>query len=96
MKSAQNSVRLAPARKGYSLSVLDACVLALRPQIGQRLWPVHSLHEIEIKVSKIRGGKVANATLRSVIYKHGDLFERIGEGPESKWRLSNKAKHLSC
>ncbi len=78
------------ARRGFSISVLVACVVALRPRSGRSGRPELSFQEVELKVSELCRRKVANATVRSVIYRHNDLFERVAGRSGVTWRLSNK------
>lgn len=94
MKTAVPDLGLVPARRGYALSVLDACVIALKAKRGQRVWPEYSFGEIEKAVSEILGRDVAGATIRAVVYKHSDLFERSTEGHTAKLCLSSKARKL--
>ena len=94
MKSEKSSLLFAKARRGQIVSILDACILSLRPKRRQGTWPECSFVEITRDVSRLRGHEVASDTVRSVVYKHSDLFERTDVGGKPKWRLSKRVRSL--
>ena len=81
-------------RKGRA-SVVDSIIVALwKRNSDGREWPELSFTELTAKVADLQGYPVSGSTIRSSIYQHSDLFERIV--PDSStvhWKLSDHARH---
>lgn len=81
-------------RKGRT-SLVDCLVSVLwKSADGTDPWPERSFKDLQEKVSKLQGYPVTGSTIRSSIYAHSDLFERVRSGHGALlWRLSKKARH---
>ena len=56
-------------------------------------WPECSFNELQEQVSVKQGYAVAASTVRSSIYQHSDLFERVrGDAGPVRWKLSDRAR----
>src|ERR1035441_933705 len=78
-------VNFAPGRRGKR-SILDCILTVLSHRRPDGSWPTLTLRELQEKASALRKAEVADASLRSVVYRAG-LFERA-PGQTVQWRLS--------
>jgi hypothetical protein len=81
-------------RKGR-LSVVDCLVQALwkTEADGKEIWPEDSFQELRERVTKMQGYRVTPSTIRSSVYEHDDLFERVRTRDGSlRWRLTKTAR----
>src|SRR5688572_979253 len=88
MKKLPSLVR---GRRGKS-SVID-CLMVILWGGGGTSHPSYSFAELTERVSTLRGGPVAESTLRSIIYRREEWFERtwMNDG-RLRWKLSSAGK----
>lgn len=82
-------------RKGQ-VSVVDSLVAVLwkRPRHGGAGWPKLIFSELQELVSARQGYAVGPSTIRSSIYKHPELFDRVApdDSHALRWTLSAPAR----
>ena len=78
-------ISFAPGRRGKR-SILDCILTVLSHRRADGTWPILTFRELREKVSTLREAEVADASIRSVVYRAG-LFEH-GPGQTVRWRLS--------
>ena len=81
-------------RKGQT-SVVDSIVALLwgAGLRGSNRRPSLSFAEMQEQVSEKQGYSVSDSTIRSTIYNHAELFERVvaDDGGPLRWKLSDQA-----
>lgn len=78
----QNPPSIIPGRKGRP-SVADALVAALWPSQREREAPLLSIKILVEECNQRIGCVVQAATVRSTLYRHNEIFERVGTSPRS-------------
>jgi hypothetical protein len=86
----------AKGRKG-GISVLDGIVRSLWVSPSRRgpTWPAKSFGQLIQEVSILAGYPVPTSTVRSTIYGHSHLFEKVVKDGHLLWRLSDEARQSS-
>ena len=76
------------------ISVADSLVNALWRKDQDLPWPESTFEELREPVSKLQGYRVAPSTIRSSIYQHAEIFERVKSPAVAplRWRLTKQAK----
>jgi hypothetical protein len=80
-------------RKGR-VSVLDCMVKSLWATESAKaaVWPAKTFRQLTEDVAALRGYPVPSSTVRSIIYRHSDLFERTEKNEAILYSLSEKAR----
>ena len=85
-------ISFAPGRRGKR-SILDCILTVLSHRTPDGTWPILTFRELRDKVSALRKAEVADASIRSVVYRAG-LFEH-GPGQTVRWRLNVAGREVA-
>ena len=78
-------------RKGH-VSVVDCMVRALW-RTNDGVWPERTFEELRASVSAMQGYQVTPSTIRSSVYQHRTLFQRVERKTGLlRWRLTKQAR----
>jgi hypothetical protein len=83
-------------RRGKT-SLVDGLLMLLSRQNADRPWPKMSFPDLAERLAVIRQQPVARSSVRSAVYGHSALFERLGKGKTSViWQLSAEGRNAAA
>jgi hypothetical protein len=85
---------LIKGRKGH-MSVID-CLFKVLWVVDSRKgteWPSKTFQELADEVSAMRGKRVTESSVRSIVYRRSSLFDKVKADGKVYWQLSKTGRN---